>query len=148
MEGALMGARILVLDDEPWQLSWITDVAKAFGGNATFAVTYDDAVKLFDKAKPDIAVVDIRIGDVDGAVQGATLQGADASWTGLRFLRFIRVERGANDVIVFVYTGLDRDELQKIVEGAYRGQFFTKFESSYFAEALKQTLKKYKAKQR
>lgn len=136
-----MGAKVLILDDEPWQLSWIKDVAKAYGGEVVFAVTYEEAVKQFDKAKPDIAIIDIRIGDVDEPMKGATLKAADPSWTGLRFLRFIRAERIASDVIIFVYTGLDRDELQKIVEDAYSGHFYTKFESGYFREALKRVLK-------
>lgn len=40
-----MGAKFLVLDDEPWQLAWIRDVAKAHGGDVTFAATYEDATK-------------------------------------------------------------------------------------------------------
>lgn len=132
-----------VLDDEPWQLAWVTDIARAFGGDVAFAATYEEAVKEFDKARPDIAIVDIRIGDVSEPLQGATLKGADPNWTGLRFLRFIRVERNANNVMIFAYTGLDRDELQKIVEDAYGGQFYTKFESSYFRDALTKALKKY-----
>lgn len=138
-----MGARVLVLDDEPWQLAWIKDLARSYGGDVVFAATYEDAVKEFDNAKPNIAVVDIRIGDVNEPLQGATLLGADPQWTGLRFLRFIRVERSAADVAIFVYTGMDRDELQKTVENAFGGRFYTKFESSYFRDALKTGLKKH-----
>ena len=136
-----MTFNILVLDDEPWQLTWVEDLARAFDGTCRFTPTFDEAVAQFDLQQPDLAIVDIRIGEVSDAPKGATLEGADADWIGLRFLRFVRVERKSN-IPMFVYTGLDRQRLQTIVESSFRARFFTKFESALLARALRETFKR------
>jgi CheY-like chemotaxis protein len=137
-----MNRCILVLDDEPWQLSWVDDVAAACGWRCVFAPTYDRAKALFDTESPEVVIVDIRIGDVSEPVHGATMQSADPSWVGLRFLNFIRVERLSPSTRIFVYTGLDRDALQRTVEGAFKASFYTKFEPELFQKALLSVLRK------
>lgn len=127
---------VLVLDDDPWHVTWISDVADNFGLGCKIVSTYDEAKAALIETTPVIVVVDIRIGDVSEEPLGATLKHADAAWVGLRFLRFVRVECGNSKVPIFVYTGLDREELQRIVEGSYSGRFFTKFDSQAFDAAL------------
>ncbi len=136
-----MSKTLLVLDDDYWQdLTWIEDLASSVGWTCSFAQTYDEAKALYAKERPAIAVVDIRIGDVDEPLLGATLQGADPQWVGLRFLNFVRVEQKDPATRLFVYTGMDRDALQRIVEMAYQGEFFTKFEATYFQNALRKAI--------
>jgi len=135
---------ILVLDDEPWQLSWVTDVATARGGKCVFTDTYENAKSAFDKESPEIVIIDIRIGDVDEPLVGATLTGSayDPSWIGLRLLRFIRVERNSKATRLLVYTGLDREGIQRIAEDAFSARFFTKFEPVEFQQALISEIKR------
>lgn len=133
-----MSVKLLVLDDEPWQLSWVKDLVDVTKGDkVTFVETYDAAKAAFDMDRPDLAIVDIRIGDVNEELEGATLTGADTAWVGLRFLRFIRVERNSPATKIMVYTGLDREAIQRIVEDAYQASFFTKYEGAYFMDALR-----------
>jgi ActR/RegA family two-component response regulator len=136
--------QLLVLDDDPWHVSWISDVAAACGFEASYASTFDEATAAFDKLTPQAVVVDIRIGDVDAPLEGATLTKIDPSWVGLRFLRFVRVERKcpAAQCALLVYTGLDREELQKVVENTFDARFFTKFEPTVFSDVLESELRR------
>lgn len=131
-----MSFSVLVLDDEPWQLSWVEDLVRAKGGECTFTRAYDEAVGAFSQKNPDIVVVDIRIGDVDEPLVGATLESANSEWVGLRFVAHIRVKQKSVKTRIFVYTGLDREDLERIVVDTYNGAFFTKFEAADFRAAL------------
>lgn len=135
--------KVLVLDDEPWQLEWVKDIASTLGGIVLFAATMEEACTLFDKEHPDLAIVDVRIGEVPGPPAGQTLSAADPQWVGLRFLRFVRAERKKRTRL-FVYTGLDREEIAKIAEDAFNASFFTKFDSTEFRKALIKEFKQLK----
>jgi len=130
-----MNKKILVLDDEPWQVSWIEPIAKSFGWETHYAERFDMAEKLFDSLKPDVVVVDVRIGDNAPPVQGATLEGVDHSWVGLRFVRHLRVEKKTK-IPVFVYSGIDREDLRITVENAFSAKFCSKFDSTYLESLL------------
>ena len=127
---------VLVLDDDPWHVSWIQDVAATYGFECEFASTYEEATAAFVKLSPSVLVVDIRIGDVDEPLVGRSLTSVDPAWVGLRFLRFVRVDQKNSLASVFVYTGLDREELQRVVENTYSSRFFTKFDADSFRSAL------------
>jgi CheY-like chemotaxis protein len=88
VEAGMSHGRVLVLDDDPWHVSWIGDLAEALQYECEFVSTFEEAKTAFELAVPNIAVVDIRIGDVDAPLVGATLQAVDPQWVGLRFLRF------------------------------------------------------------
>lgn len=132
---------VLILDDEPWQLSWVTDIVGQYGGSCTFVATFDDAKAAFLKIAPAIAIVDVRIGEATGAAPGPALGSADPTWVGLRFLRYVRVDLKSASTCLMVYTGIDREDLQQIAE-SYRARFFTKFESADFRRALIAEFKK------
>jgi CheY-like chemotaxis protein len=137
LEASKVTFSVLVLDDEPWELSWIEDLATACGGVCYFADSFETAKGLFDQHKPELVTVDIRIGAAIDPAAGATIENADPDWLGLRFLRFVRVERADARTKLLVYTGLDRERLQRIVEDAFQGRFFTKYEAREFAQVLR-----------
>ena len=130
-----MSKIVLVLDDEPWQVSWIGPIAKSFGWEVHYAEKYDQAEILFEQLKPDVVVVDVRIGNDAPPVKGASLEGVDHSWVGLRFVRHIRVEKRSK-IRIFVYSGIDRDDLRITVEDAFRAKFCSKFDSAYLEKLL------------
>jgi len=137
-----MSKKILVLDDEPWQVSWIEPIAKAFQWEIHYAERFDVAEQLFNSLKPDVVVVDVRIGDNAPPVQGATLEGVDNSWVGLRFVRYIRVEKKNSKIPIFVYSGIDREDLRTTVEDAFGAKFCSKFDSGYLESLLVAQFKK------
>jgi CheY-like chemotaxis protein len=142
---------ILVVDDEPWHLSWLKDRAAGWGAEVIFVRTYEEAVKRVDAERPDIVVLDIKMGEVDEPAPASRLfEDADSRWVGLRFLRYLRVEKAWNrsSLPVLVYTGVDREQLRTAVEGALQGDFFTKFEPQRFVAALEGRLAALKAARR
>jgi hypothetical protein len=130
-----MSKKILILDDEPWQVSWIKPIANSFGWDAYYADSFESAKTQFDMLKPDIVVVDVRIGEDAPPVKGASLEGVDSSWIGLRFVRHLRVEKSSK-IRIFVYSGIDREDLRNTVENAFGSKFCSKFDSAYLEKLL------------
>lgn len=131
--------RILILDDEPWQVSWITPIARSHGWEAFYAGKYDDAERLFKELNPKIVVVDVRIGNDAPPAKGATLEALDQSWVGLRFVRFVRAEQRST-IPIFVYSGVDREDLRRNVEEGFGAKFCSKFDSEYFEMRLEKAI--------
>ena len=130
--------RILVLDDEPWSVSWIRDFVKPLGGEVELVETFDQAVSACKNGVPDIAVIDVMIGQSSVPFQGATLANAEEQWQGLKFLRHLRVELRASKKTteIIVYSVLDRGDLADLVVRAYQGHFRTKGDVSQFRKLL------------
>lgn len=130
-----MNKTVLILDDEPWQLTWVSDLLRSKGWTPVFVESYGEAVAEFGRLSPSLVIIDIRIGDDAPPPEGETVMAGEADWIGLRFLRHVRVERRSR-VEVLVYTGVDRDDLAKAVEEGLSARFFSKFDSRHFAEEL------------
>lgn len=130
--------RLLVLDDEPWNMSWLEDFIAAENAEVQIVTSYDDAVRAIATAPPDIAIVDIMVGAVAGEPIGATLSGVPAEWVGLRLVRHIRVELSLpkEKTAIIVYTVLDRAELAKVAREAFQAEYCVKSEVAHFRSRL------------
>jgi len=139
---------LLVLDDEPWNMSWLEDFAASEGVELRMVSTYDEAVQEASKEAPDIAVVDIMIGATSEEVVGVTLASVPAEWVGLRFVRYLRatLARSKDKTAIIVYTVLDRDELAKVVEDAFQGVYCVKSNVEHFRGTLLAAVARFKQK--
>ncbi len=61
-------AKILVADDAPAVLDVLQDALRLEGHEVTVAATGSEALRKFQDARPDLAVVDIIMPDMDGLV--------------------------------------------------------------------------------
>ena len=134
--------KLLVLDDEPWSVSWIKPFVARHGIEPRFVSTFDEAVKESKTVAPDVAVIDIMIGQSGESFKGATLAKAEEDWEGLKFLRHLRVERklSVKRTTIIVYTVLDTKELADIVERAYVGLFCPKSDVTHFRRVLNESI--------
>jgi CheY-like chemotaxis protein len=58
--------RILIVDDEPSIVEGVSEVLREMGMTVGFAGTGREAMQLVEELDPEIAIVDIRLPDVDG----------------------------------------------------------------------------------
>jgi len=142
---------LLVLDDDPWNMTWLEDFAAAEGAMLSMVTTFDEAVSEARKRPPDVAVVDVMIGAAAGAVGnavGATLASVPEDWVGLRFVRFLRKDlaRSRDVTSIIVYTVLDRAELAKIVEDAFQGVYCIKSDVRHFRDTLAGSIARFRRK--
>lgn len=132
---------VLILDDDPWHVSWIEDFVHSIRPTArvTFVSTYSEAVRACEQRRPSLVVLDIMIGNVDLNITDRALQGVPQEWVGVKFARYIRVEKvwGKGRPAIIVYTGLDRQDLAQLVESTYQAIFCTKADSDHFRAKLK-----------
>lgn len=132
---------ILVLDDDPWHVAWIEDFVESIQPDAriSFVSTYDEAVRFCERCRPHLVILDIMIGNVDLQVTDRALQGVPEEWVGVKFARYIRVQRAwkKREVQIIVYTGLDRQDLAQLVESTYQAIFCTKADSDFFRSRLR-----------
>lgn len=141
--------RVLVLDDEPWNLRWLRYyLAEVEKIELRMTTTFDDAVKAAKENLPDIAIVDIMLGVVDSPPIGVTLNSIPEEWVGVRFLSQLRGELGAKkgNTEILVYTVLDRDDLAQIVTNSFQAVFCTKGDPEYLKARLGEFIKAFREK--
>ena len=95
------GARVLVVDDEPAILRTLGTNLRGHGFTVGTAANAREALAEYDRARPDVVLVDLGLPDADG----------------LSVIRSIR-SRGTTPVIVVSARGEDRDKVQALDLGA------------------------------
>ena len=66
MEMSKSMARILVVDDEPWQVQFVQEYLELLGYGTLTAMDGQIAVELADAQEPDLILLDIRMPGIDG----------------------------------------------------------------------------------
>jgi two-component system OmpR family response regulator len=101
-------ARILVADDAPAVLDVLDDILTLEGHQVVRATSGQEAVRRFEEASPDLAVLDIMMPDMDGLVV------LDA------------IRRMGGSLPVILITGLIGESLAKKVAHHHGVSFFEK----------------------
>lgn len=117
-------AKILVADDAPAVLDVLKDVLALEGHEVVSATSGGEALKKFQEARPQLAVLDIVMPDIDG------------------LLVLDAIRRISGDVPVILITGiLDGEGLAKKVAHYHSVSFFTKGSGlDRFIELVNKTL--------
>ena len=116
-------ARILVADDAPAVLDVLDDVLTLEGHDVVRATTGAEALRRFQEARPELAVLDIIMPDMDGLVV------LDA------------IRRIDEDLPVILITGLVGENLGRKVEQYHSVTFFEKGSGlDRFVELVNKTL--------
>jgi len=66
----VIGMKVLVVDDAPFILKAIRDILEAYGNEVFEAVNGEEALSVFQEARPDVVLMDILMPKLDGV--GAT----------------------------------------------------------------------------
>jgi two-component system KDP operon response regulator KdpE len=96
-----MSIRILVVDDEPSILASMTSLLRARGYDVSSATSGHAALTAFEHDRPDLVVLDLALGDVDG----------------IEICRLIR-DGSATPVIVLSARGKEADKVAALDAGA------------------------------
>jgi two-component system chemotaxis response regulator CheY len=116
-------AKILVADDAPAVLDVLDDVLTMEGHEIIRATTGEEALRKFQETRPQLAVLDIMMPDMDGLVV------LDA------------IRRIDGELPVILITGLVAETLAKKVEGYHSVAFFEKGSGlDRFVELVQKTL--------
>lgn len=116
-------AKILVADDAPAVLDVLEDVLTLEGHEVIRAMTGGEALRRFQDARPQLAVLDIMMPDMDGLVVLDSIRRMD------------------EHVPVIIITGLDGELLAKKVEHYASVAFFQKGSGlDRFIELVNKTL--------
>lgn len=116
-------AKILVADDAPAVLDVLEDVLTLEGHEVIRAMTGGEALRRFQDARPQLAVLDIMMPDMDGLVVLDSIRRMD------------------DRVPVIIITGLDGELLAKKVEHYTSVAFFQKGSGlDRFIELVNKTL--------
>src|ERR1051325_3087355 len=73
-----MGARMLVIEDNPTNLELMTYLLTAFGHHAISARTGEEGIRLATERPPDLILCDIHLPDINGFEILTRLRGMDA----------------------------------------------------------------------
>ncbi len=101
-------AKILVADDAPAVLDVLEDVLTLEGHEVIRAMTGGEALRRFQEARPQLAVLDIMMPDMDGLVVLDSIRRLD------------------EQIPIILITGLDGELLAKKVEHFHSVAFFQK----------------------
>jgi CheY-like chemotaxis protein len=116
-------ARILVADDAPAVLDVLDDILTLEGHQVLRATSGQEALRKFEEAAPDLAVLDIMMPDMDGLVV------LDA------------IRRAGGELPVILITGLVGESLAKKVAHHHGVSFFEKGSGlDRFVELVNETL--------
>jgi CheY-like chemotaxis protein len=116
-------AKILVADDAPAVLDVLEDVLTLEGHEVIRAMTGGEALRRFQDARPQLAVLDIMMPDMDGLVVLDSIRRID------------------DHVPIIIITGLDGELLSKKVEHYHSVAFFQKGSGlDRFVELVNKTL--------
>jgi diguanylate cyclase (GGDEF)-like protein len=66
LSNSLLGARVLIVDDEPLQCAEMAKLVAEWGGEPFKAQQLSDALRLHKEARPDLVLLDIMMPNVDG----------------------------------------------------------------------------------
>jgi|GEM_PF-1213457 len=94
---------VLVVEDDPLTLKFTSSMLKSVGINAIMAMTLTEARQLLDEHPPDVALVDVFLGEESG----------------LDLLKELRVERPQLPVIVVTASEKPEIAIQALRSGAY-----------------------------
>jgi CheY-like chemotaxis protein len=116
-------AKILVADDAPAVLDVLHDVLTSVGHQVIRAASGAEALRKFEEARPELAVIDIMMPDMDGLV---VLEG---------------IRRANGEVPVILITGIVSESITRQLE-PYRGVAFFEKGSGLdrFVELVNKTL--------
>jgi two-component system, OmpR family, KDP operon response regulator KdpE len=96
-----MSIRVLIVDDEPSILASITALLRARGYDVSTAMSGRGALDVFERDRPDLIVLDLALGDVDG----------------IEICRLIR-DGNATPIIVLSARGKEQDKVAALDAGA------------------------------
>ena len=122
-DAASTGATILLIEDDPGIADLIRDVLEASGYRVWWAEGGTAGQALFDQARPDLVILDLRLPDADGLALCAALRKRSdvpiivCSGTPLKQDTLLAFERGADD---FIPKPFVVDELRVRVEAVLR----------------------------
>lgn len=134
--------KILIMDDNPFEVNWLEDCIEKEKAIITYAETYEAAVKSIENSRPDIIVVDIMIGaaELKGKpidFDGAALKDVPNTWQGLKLLRYVRAVKRykKNQVSLVVYTVIESKALYDLVR-TFEAFYCTKTDADEFEERI------------
>jgi CheY-like chemotaxis protein len=80
-----MGARVLIVDDNPANLTLLAFVLRTAGHDVETASSAEDGLASLERATPDLLVVDVQLPGMDGLTMTRTLR-ADPRWRDLKIV--------------------------------------------------------------
>jgi len=102
--------RVLVADDDPVMLAMYREALQQFGHEPFCAANGDEAIALFERERPPLAILDVMMPGIDG----------------MQVCRHIRSIEARRDTFILVVTGKDRPETLSEVLDAGADDFLGK----------------------